>query len=139
MVRSRVRRSRPGSRAGGAADGVQFPASTRTRVTIASRSASAPGDGDQGGGISGSGGVPSAPRARRPPSPTMPDPGPRSCVMASANLSISSVTSGGTRSPVARSAAEASANGWLALSTAIRCMSRPERPLELARQVSIAS
>ncbi len=50
-----------------------------------------------------------------------------------------SVTHGGTRSPVARSAEVASTSGWLALSTAIRCMSRRDRPLAEARPVSIAS
>ena len=96
---------------------------------MASRSASAPGDDDHCGGMGGSADASGyAPLDRRPPRPSTPDPGPCSSSIASPSRSIVSVTSGGTRSPVARSAAAASANWWLTLSTAIRWLSRRERP-----------
>src|SRR5207244_5325300 len=86
----------------GGGDGDQFPDIAWVRLTMESRSASAPGDVDHGGGISGSGVLLLRSLAG-------------SASTASASRSMVSVTHRGGRSPATRSAAAASAIWWLTL------------------------
>ena len=118
----RTRSRSPGCRAAGAGGGVEFPEMQRASATIASRSASAPGDDDHGGGMN-DGAV--SPR--------------RSVSTSSASRSMVSVTHGGGRSPELRSAVAASAIWWLTLRIAISRMSSSFRPLAADRPVSSVS